>query len=203
MPKKENSKYAENHHCSDYAHRNLSYDRIAAAFEDFRHDLKKAMSKPGTKIDNGPGTKKTIFKNENFRYGREKDVPSASKHSHSRYTNYSIQANLEADHPHVKSLAKNSNGASRAPKIVDPKLGKTFGRSTVSSVNIQCYKGKMPSPTRVSCAQQHSAICANPLYVETRVLQTEADRGLIANENETSIVKVFRCELVTIWAKPL
>ena len=98
------------------------------------------MSGPYPAIDNGESPKKTIYKNEDLRYDREKLCQSHG-HPHDRFQDYSVQANRESDNSYLKRLAKNSNGNHRAPPVTGgPTQAPTFGDSTITNVNLSTTK---------------------------------------------------------------
>jgi hypothetical protein len=136
--------------------------QFSKEWSSFMGGLSKGMSGDHPKIDNGQGSKRTIYANNELRYDREKQCYSYG-HPQDNFQNYSVQANIGASNNYLQALAKGGNGSRRAPEIRKVGHYPTFGGSTVASVNLQ--QPVPPSPKRVAYAINHSAYHAEPLYI--------------------------------------
>jgi len=96
---KENKKFSN--YAPKYKHGPAPVDggQAQAHFPDewseFRSGLQDGMSGEFPKIDNGGGSKDTLYKDDNLRYDREKPCYSYG-HPQDRFHNYSVQANSNA-----------------------------------------------------------------------------------------------------------
>jgi hypothetical protein len=102
----------------------------------FMNGLSEGMSGSHPKIDNGQGSKSTIYATKDLRYDREKQCHSYG-HPQDNFQNYSVQANLGAKNSHLRKLANGGNSKSRVPETRAEGHYSTFGGSTVASVNLQ------------------------------------------------------------------
>lgn len=166
LKKKKDSKYAPAYDHGILPKGGQAAKHFPKEWAEFKGGLANGMSGQYPAIDNGEGPKKTIYKNEDLRYDREKLCQSHG-HPDDRFQDYSVQANRESDNSYLKRLAKNSNGSHRAPPVTGgPTQVPTFGGSTIANVNLQ--QNAPLSPKRVVWAIDHSQSTAQPTYVLNR-----------------------------------
>ena len=141
------SQFAPPHQHPKVLYGGLPMSKFPEEFKELKDELESKMSGEYPKIDNGSGTEKTILPGTDLRYDREKSCHSYG-HLNDQFQAYSVQANLEAEHPYIEKLANNANGQHRAPKQSRPGEPLSFGRSTIASVNLQHYTSRPLSPQR-------------------------------------------------------
>lgn len=89
--KKKDSKYAPVYDHGILPKGGQAARHFPKEWSEFKSELANGMSGPYPTIDNGEGPKKTIYKNEDLRYDREKLCQSHG-HPHDRFQDYSVQA---------------------------------------------------------------------------------------------------------------
>lgn len=105
------------------------------AFNDFKGELSDGITGQFPAIDNGEGPKRTIHKDINLRYGREKLCQTYGRPA-DRFQNYSVQANRNADDGYLRGLAANNNGVRLRGEDAqwEKILGRCIARGAVRSL---------------------------------------------------------------------